>query len=172
MDIVKELRKAGFTRQADILSPLKSSFVRIVTTTATEDYFRVGESKIGGFPHLPSEFSWPMYDGKPLAFIAQFNLADIAPFDKDSKLPHAGILYFFYEGGEKVWGFAPEDKGGCRVIHYVGDLENLKITEPPDGVSEYVDLSPCCSFKLTQMITPTLCGGIAELFISQSKRRI
>lgn len=31
----------------------------------------------------------------PLTFICQINCEDIAPFDKENRLPHEGMLYFF-----------------------------------------------------------------------------
>ena len=63
-------------------------------------------SKIGGKPDVPKDFKWPVYEGKdfedirkerPLSFIIQINLKDVAPYDKEELLPKQGILSFFYE---------------------------------------------------------------------------
>jgi uncharacterized protein YwqG len=34
----------------------------------------MGESKIGGCPHLKKNFDWSVYNEKPLAFLGQINL--------------------------------------------------------------------------------------------------
>jgi len=150
MELVNNLREAGFLLQADVLEKLRCPSIRIETESAGEESFRLGESKIGGMPHLPEDFEWPLYGEVALGFIAQFNLTDIAPFDVENKLPHEGILYFFYEGGEEVWGYDPKDKGGFVVFHHKGDINKLKITEHPDTVYEFAVLSPCkLTFKLT-----------------------
>ncbi|GHU65733.1 hypothetical protein AGMMS49983_13970 [Clostridia bacterium] len=143
MNLPEYFAEAGFTRQAEILAPLEQSRIAIQTGKAEEADFRLGESKIGGQPHLPPDFEWPMYKDMPLAFLAQFNLADVKEFDKDNRLPHSGILYFFYEGGEDVWGYDPKDIDGFKVIHFQGDCAELKMTALPDGVCEYAVLSPC-----------------------------
>ncbi|MHC6202475.1 YwqG family protein [Breznakiellaceae bacterium SP9] len=143
MNLPEELVKAGFVRQAEIFTSLKNSCIKIATDAAEEADFVLGESKIGGQPHLPPDFQWPLYNSKPLAFLAQFNLQDAAPFDAENKLPHSGILYFFYEGGEEVWGSDPKDKDGFKVVHFTGDLAALRPTPLPDGICEYAVLSPC-----------------------------
>ena len=60
-------------------------------------------SKWWGDPDMPENMQYPTMevseDGQtydyPLTFICQINCEDIAPFDKDGKLPHEGMLYFF-----------------------------------------------------------------------------
>ncbi|MDR1481095.1 MAG: DUF1963 domain-containing protein [Synergistaceae bacterium] len=142
MSLIEKLKDAGFYRQAEILESCRLPCVKIKTTKADEAAFRLGESKFGGLPHLPADFEWPMYNGKPLAFIAQFNLADVAAYDTDNKLPHEGILYFFYEGGEEVWGYDPKDADGFRVYHHK-ELAVIEATALPEGVPEDALLSPC-----------------------------
>ena len=150
MKLINELRDAGFSLQAEILEKFMISSIKVETQSAQESDFHLGESKIGGVPHLPEGFEWPVYGDRSLGFIAQLNLADIAPFDRDNRLPHKGILYFFYEGGEEVWGFDPKDKGGFKVVHYKGDLDNLRITELPENTCEFAILAPCkLTFKTT-----------------------
>jgi len=143
MAIIKKLKEAGFSMQAELLEKFAVSSIRIETQPAEESDFRLGESKIGGTPHLPDNTEWPIYKDISLGFIAQLNLADIAPFDTEKKLPHEGILYFFHEGGEEVWGFDPKDREGFRVIYHKGDTDNLKITALPENIHEFAILSPC-----------------------------
>lgn len=60
-------------------------------------------SKWWGDPDMPEKMEYPTmrveeegesYD-YPLTFVCQINCEDIAPFDKEGKLPHEGMLYFF-----------------------------------------------------------------------------
>lgn len=54
----------------------------------------LGRSRITGTPDLPSAFDWPVYQGKPMAFLAQFDLASL-PAGVDWPVPKAGWLYLF-----------------------------------------------------------------------------
>jgi uncharacterized protein YwqG len=60
-------------------------------------------SKWWGDPDMPENMQYPTmevteegetYD-YPLTFICQINCEDIAAYDKEGKLPHEGMLYFF-----------------------------------------------------------------------------
>ena len=53
-------------------------------------------SKIGGKPDVPKDFE-DIRKERPLSFIIQINLKDVAPYDKEELLPKQGILSFFYE---------------------------------------------------------------------------
>ncbi len=99
---------------------------------------------MGGMPDLPEGFSWPYFTGtdfdgvtasRPLAFLAQFNLGEVAPHDRDGRLPGSGMLYFFYEAHTILWGFDPADRG-CARVFYV--KENAKLTRKnfPDDLEE------------------------------------
>lgn len=99
-----------------------------------------GKSKIGGKPHLPESFAWPYYEGedyegvlknRPLSFLAQFNLEEIAEYDQDNRLPHKGMLYFFYDLCTMRWGFDPKDKG-CARVFYVEDSSALQAVDFPE----------------------------------------
>ena len=86
-------------------------------------------SKIGGKPDVPKDFEWPVYEGKdfedirkerPLSFIIQINLKDVAPYDKEELLPKQGILSFFYEMRSMDYGYDPANKG-CAKVYYFPD---------------------------------------------------
>ena len=59
-------------------------------------------SKWWGDPDMPENMQYPTMevteDGEkfdyPLTFVCQINCEDIAPYDKENKLPHEGMLYF------------------------------------------------------------------------------
>ena len=60
-------------------------------------------SKWWGDPDMPENMQYPTIqvceDGEvydyPLTFICQINCEDLAPYDKEVRLPHEGMLYFF-----------------------------------------------------------------------------
>ncbi len=53
-------------------------------------------TKLGGRPDLRARSRWPTRAGRPLAFVAQVDLAELAPLDRSARLPPAGLLSFFY----------------------------------------------------------------------------
>lgn len=61
------------------------------------------DSKWWGDPDMPENMQYPTMqvteDGEifdyPLTFVCQINCEDIAAFDKEDRLPHEGMLYFF-----------------------------------------------------------------------------
>jgi uncharacterized protein YwqG len=89
----KEIRK--ITRPAILLRTQRSSEAMIL----------LGASKIGGRPDLPTTVEWPAYrSGKPLAFLAQIDLAKIAKVGTPIKgLPQKGLLSVF-----SAWGWQDE----------------------------------------------------------------
>lgn len=101
----------------------------------------VGESRVGGRPAVPPGFVWPVrtvalpapdprfpvvrfVDGgfpgpdgtSGLQFIAQIDLAAVAPCDLDDLLPDDGLLLFFYEEREHSWDQVDQ----VRIVHVPG----------------------------------------------------
>ena len=52
-------------------------------------------TKLGGRPDLRHRSRWPSRDGQALPFVAQIDLAQVAPLDRHGLLPRAGLLSFF-----------------------------------------------------------------------------
>ncbi len=87
-----------------------------------------------------------------MAFLAQFNLAEAAPFDQEHALPAEGLLSFFYEtDGEPLyaqrWGFPedapyteeymhPEVSQSWRVLYLPGDPATFERRPIPDDLNE------------------------------------
>ena len=104
-------------------------------------------SKIGGRPAVPADFEWPDYTGaicgdpdsekknRPLSFLAQINLKEIAGMDEEHLLPEDGLLSFFYDLETMTWGFDPEDKGSARVFYFPTETA-LHAADIPDSISE------------------------------------
>ena len=102
-----------------------------LTLNKTERILFCG-SKWWGDPDMPENMQYPTVqvteDGEtfdyPLTFICQINCEDIAPFDKDGKLPHEGMLYFFAAVDEWLGYESPTNHGmgewpkGHVVIKY------------------------------------------------------
>ncbi len=74
-------------------------------------------SKFGGLPALPTTLTWPEWKGRPLAFLAQFDLAAYPHGFTQYALPATGVLYLFYDDDEMPWGFDPKDLGSWRILY-------------------------------------------------------
>lgn len=140
----------------ETLEPLFKNEIRI-TPERSETPLPADASKIGGKPSLPRGFAWPTFAGReeycfkrddaydddgepvninrPLAFLAQFNMKDTAPMDKDGLLPQTGMLSFFYDLETEPWGIEPEDKGSARVF-YFPEVSDLSAADFPEGLYE------------------------------------
>jgi uncharacterized protein YwqG len=139
---LKEHRKAirKLARRAILLRTKKGSEAKIP----------LGATKIGGRPDLPAAAEWPAYrDGKPLAFLAQINLAPIAKLGSSIKgLPSSGLLSVF-----SVWGWleegdadprTPDDGTGLRqeangwtVVLHTPPRAKLERRKAPRGVNSF-----------------------------------
>ena len=104
-------------------------------------------TRLGGAPDVPADFQWPTFTTaafdddavlpRPLAFLAQFNCADLAPLDRDGLLPETGLLSFFYELSSQRWGFDPADRG-CARVFWFPETDALSPASPPgDLPAEY-----------------------------------
>lgn len=76
----------------------------------------VGASKFGGRPDLPAGAKWPRFDDRPLSFLGQINLAELAASPVARKLPAAGLLSAFcaYDDDDGNDDFP---KGSWRLFH-------------------------------------------------------
>lgn len=116
-----------------------------ITYRKSDAPLSTGCSKIGGIPDVSKGFEWPWFSGKaygeeenvsrPLSFLAQINLRDVANLDEEGVLPKTGVLSFFYELETMSWGFTPEDKGSARVF-YFPEEEELAAAECPADLDE------------------------------------
>ncbi len=135
-------------KKAALLKKLKKdakSEIRI-SYKLPEDDIPVCASKIGGKPAVPQDFVWPEYTGeeyggetksRPLSFMAQINLKDVAPHDNEGLLPKTGVLSFFYEMVTMKWGFDPDDKGCARVFYFPDECA-LAPVDLPESIDEDV----------------------------------
>ncbi len=150
-------------------SKIKNS-IRISLEKIDESTIQLGQSKIGGFPDLPDAMEWPEFNGNPLAFIAQFNLAEFKQLDLEKKLPETGILYFFYDVVEQRWGYDPEDKEYSKVLYFDGSNKKLKRKQKPLNLGEEFVFTACqLSFK-SQIDLPDMYSSILWEDISMAEK--
>ncbi|WP_051303474.1 YwqG family protein [Psychromonas aquimarina] len=125
-----EVRESLASKIADLKRPA----VRLEKTS------QVKISKFGGKPFVEkNKFAWPRSNGKPMAFLAQLDLAEISSVHHYEWLADEGVILFFYDVLEMPWGFDPKDRGKWCVLYqskadsyieYPDDLgDELKIKE-------------------------------------------
>jgi uncharacterized protein YwqG/predicted DNA-binding protein (MmcQ/YjbR family) len=104
----------GLKGRRKVIRKLARPAVLLRTKKSSEAKIPPGATRIGGRPDLPAKREWPAYrDGKPLAFLAQINLAEVAKVGAPIKgLPAAGLLSVF-----SVWGWMKEDDFDPQVPH-------------------------------------------------------
>lgn len=126
---VKILSKSGLGRHATALMELTRPSTRLLVEQITDH--SLGACRLGGRPDLPVGTAWPDWDGVPLAFVAQIDLAETNPFDPEGVLPARGLLSFFYEANTAVWGSDPKDRGGWAVLFTPPGVELVRRDLPP-----------------------------------------
>jgi hypothetical protein len=96
-----------------------------------------GASRFGGWPDLPEGQAWPTWQGRPMAFLGQINLAEAHAVQAQLRLPSRGVLAFFVgcladtsqpEGDARprylidvTVGSEPAQRDGWRVLHFAGE---------------------------------------------------
>lgn len=95
-----------------------------IQTTVPDDGTTPGNSRLGGFPDLPDPALFPKTNGLHWIFLAQLNLAELAPLN--SYLPRSGLLSFFLDSTEALNG---------EVLFHPGDVQDL-ITARHAGADE------------------------------------
>jgi hypothetical protein len=179
------LHQRGLARVAGELLRLAAPMVRVYISRADEADLPAGASKIGGRPDLPAGVAWPAWH-EPLAFIAQFDLAAVAPHERGGILPARGLFSFFYEtDGEPLysagWGLpegtAPEDYPdidpslGWRVLYHAGDPVTFVRREIPPGLNERGRFPACAARFAAEVTLPDVDGPeVAPLGLSGAER--
>jgi hypothetical protein len=126
------LAAEGLGTHVDALAPHVRPAVRL--TTRKVDTVPAGASRLGGRPDLPDDIPWPSRDGRPLAFLAQIDVGDVARVLPDGPLA-AGHLWFFYDAKEEPWGYDASHAGGSRVLFRPSGAL-LRPSATPEGLAE------------------------------------
>lgn len=142
------VRESGLGHIEDQIVQLAKPAIHMTRTPTPDDNMAVGASKLGGLPDLPQGFSWPYRGEKPLTFIGQFNLAEIAPYDIEAILPKRGLLSFFFEADEVPWGEYDQRDGWH--ISYIEDANiGLVRTAHPVHQGAWGQIKPLPAHSLT-----------------------
>ncbi len=163
-DFKDRLNTNGLGKYLDKLQPLLRNTIRLYQKRTDEKDIAIGQTKIGGRPDLPQEISWITETNivetrekkflifsskkkeiitKPLSFIAQINLSETLPLDKESLLPKTGFLYFFYSAEQEAWGFDYKDNNKFKVIYWNGNVTELQRIDFPNDLPDYSRYKPC-----------------------------
>lgn len=125
-DFRQAATKAGVEAHAEELFRWQRPAIRL-RADEYEDPLEVGASKLGGLPDLPLGVPWPSWNDRPLTFVAQFQLAELAPYDTEGALPKSGILSFFYDPDLEA------GRGGARVLCSDVPVSELRRASAPDA---------------------------------------
>ena len=112
-----QVAAVGLGRVEPALDALALPGIGLSPDVVDQAMLPLGCSKMGGQPDLAPGTLWPHWRGAPLAFLAQFNLAEVAPYDIEHALPPTGMLSFFYEAEAQPWGYEASDRGAWQVIY-------------------------------------------------------
>jgi predicted DNA-binding protein (MmcQ/YjbR family) len=131
-------------RRDDILK-LRQPAIRLVTRARAQDDFVLGQSRLGGLPDLPEPWSWPAFADKPMAFLAQINLAEIPADVRLEPLPATGILYVFsmlarqHEDGDddNDRNEGSDDPGLSQILYFDEDVAVLTRRLRPRGLRTF-----------------------------------
>lgn len=141
-EIVKLIHESGLRRLEAEVTTLLLPSIRLRAYATHDEVIAVGATKIGGLPDLPPSIGWPTVPdlvdslnqdlpGGPLCFLAQFDLASLAPLDAEGLLPPGGMLYFFAAPWVPALGYGAEHDIYVRVFHFDGDLTALRRAPVP-----------------------------------------
>ena len=138
---------------------------------ARKETYKLGATRFGGKPDVPPDFVWPTYEGesydnvvkdRPLTFLAQFNCAELAQFDKEHLLPDHGLLSFFYETDTQCWGYDPKDKG-CARVYWFEDMSALSAADFPADMGEDFKF-PMVKIQIAQKTSYPSWTDFSEVF--------
>jgi len=165
-ELIEKLKDKGLYKYYEKLEPRLRNAIRLYLTSSPENEIKVGQTKIGGQPDLPQNISWLTDEltSKSLSFVAQINLSEISLLDSENLLPNNGILYFFYTADQEAWGFDIKDKTKFKVLHYSGELNNLKRVDFPNDLDEYSRFQPCTITPKQEISLPPYGGYSSEFY--------
>jgi uncharacterized protein YwqG len=157
MDKIKELFEKNHISNIweKIESKVKNS-IKISLVKVDESEILIGQSKIGGSPDLPKHIDWFQFNKKPMSFIAQINLSEINVYDLEEKLPKKGMLYFFYDAEQEIWGFDPKDKDGSKVLYIKDNNLELERKTVPENLDEW-SIYNSCKLEFKSMLNIPNC---------------
>ena len=135
--------RAAFGPAADLAEQLARPSARIVPV----DDPGVASVQLGGLPLLPDGFAWPMWQGHPLDFVADVDLARVHGVLPGAPLPEGGRMLLFFATslfgptGELVGALEPRSRPGWRLLHIPPQVDRRPAV-PPVEVDNPLSLGP------------------------------
>jgi phosphoribosylformylglycinamidine synthase PurS subunit len=115
-------------------------------------------SRLGGMPHAPAGWSWPLCETEPMFFLGQVNCAELQGLSGAEKLPSSGLLAFFADHDAVNCAPPYEDKG-FAVYHWT-ELDQLVPAKPP---IELQQILPLCRLASRPMVDlPDICSATID----------
>jgi uncharacterized protein YwqG len=115
-------------------------------------------SRLGGMPHAPPGWSWPLYEIEPLFFLGQINCAELRGLPAAEKLPPSGLLAFFADHDAVNGGMRSYE--GAFAVFYWTELDRLVPAKPPIELQE---IFPLCALAFRPMIElPDTSSAVVE----------
>jgi uncharacterized protein YwqG len=168
------LTAAGLRRVANDIIQLSMPSIRLhCQRTNDQTALPLGNSRLGGRPDLPSGKNWPAWQGYPMAFVGQINLADIAAHDAEGHLPHSGLLSFFCAVDGTAAGVMRSlgDPSSWRVSYFDGDPATLVQLPLPPDLPTRLHFPGCqASFSREPTLPDVHSRGIRSLGLSEPER--
>ena len=166
------LTAAGLGRVANDIIQLSMPSIRLhCRQTSDQAELPLGNSRLGGRPDLPSGKNWPTWQGSPMAFVGQVNLADIAAHDEEGHLPHSGLLSFFCAINEMGLIQSLGDPSCWTVSHFDGAPATLVQLPLPPDLPERLQFRGCeASFSREPTLPDVRSPGILSLGLSEPER--
>lgn len=134
-DLLRLTDELGLSSLLPQLGELVRSSIRLRTVDSTTTKPILGASRIGGIPDLPDCYTWPDWNGEPLAFLAQVDLSRVTDLDVDHLLPASGILYFFWDAYQRADGMDPALHDAWRVLFFDDARSKLRRCTVPSNLS-------------------------------------
>jgi hypothetical protein len=107
----------------------------------------VAASRLGGMPHAPPGWSWPLCETEPLFFLGQINCSELQGIPAAENLPPSGLLAFFADHDAVNGGNLYGKKG--FAVFYWAEFDRLVPAMPPIELQEVL---PLCSLAFRPMI--------------------
>ncbi len=130
--LMRKLRDTDFAPLANELLALARPTIALKSTKVAEKSLAVGTSRLGGGADLPPGAEWPTAGARPLAFLGQFNFAELAVSPVVRELPATGLLsvFFDHERAFEFFNSAKLPDNRWRVRH-ITDTKKLTRHRPP-----------------------------------------
>lgn len=139
----------------------------IVATKESKRPLPRGASKVGGLPDLPPDTEWPEGENGPAAFVAQWNLEELAASPVCAGLPRTRLLSVFID----LLPFVEDAGDGLAKVVYSPDLGELEEREPDEERDEANVLRECRATFHEWLTIPHSAATVLNKFKLSERQR-